>query len=478
LNTHNVIRDPVDVILLTYNRVDYLQQMIDAIERHTQWPYRLTIVDNASGAQTREWLRGNRSRFHQIIWNSRNEHLAGHQRGIEATDSDLFVLSDADLIPHAPTVDGCWLTRLVALSERHPDFGLIGTRLDSITDARNSHLQQAPILDGEIIEAATGVWLNLMRRNALRIPYMSDGITCYALRRAGYRVGIAANVYSTHLGDQDPLLHPAYLAGKQSASGIGTVYPSYPELQQAGRPPQLQELALAAPVLAVLSERGVEPADTVELSRRLFPPLGAVEARIESCVKGRRTAAARWSYHASSPLAPGGAVAVAVLCADKHDDGLLADAFAGAGEWVVLLTDDLSPQPAADWELECELPGPNPVIHRLAKIAGRTRWRRAIGYTTSENHDRWLAMMAASAFGTNTPLRLYVFRRHPSRPAPPSRWCDPATGEPLGEHGDGEEIVRPAAPRWRVPQQRANRLGASLTKLSRLVRAEWYLHRT
>jgi len=222
------VPEPVDIILLSYNRADYLAQMVAALERRTQAPYRLTIVDNASGAATRQWLRANAWRFHQIIWNERNEHLAGLDRGIRATESEIFVVSDADLVVGAPTSDGCWLTRLLSLAARHDDFGLIAVRLDSISAARNARLDSAPRIDGELLETPTGVWLNLIRRSALRVPYMSDGITCHALRRAGYRVGIAANIYATHLGDGDAERHPDYLARKQVASGWSTTYPRYP----------------------------------------------------------------------------------------------------------------------------------------------------------------------------------------------------------------------------------------------------------
>jgi hypothetical protein len=462
------------VILLAYNRGDYLQQMVDAIELHTHWPHRLTIVDNASGPRTRQWLRSNSERFHQIIWNSRNEHLAGHQRGIAATESEMFVLSDADLLPHPPTDDGCWLTRLMSLSERYPDFGLIGTRLDSVSDARNRHLESSPTLDGEIIQANTGVWLNLMRRSALRIPYMSDGITCYALRRAGYRIGVAANVYCTHLGDQDPLLHPAYLASKQASSGLGSVYPSYPEIEQASHPATLEQLALAAPVLAELEQRGVRAEDTVELSRERWPELSSVEPAIECAVRARRSAGARWSYRGRSPLAEGGALAVAVICASRHDEQLLNDAFQSAGKWVVLLSGESTPQIGSGWRLQCELPGPNPVLQGLLKITRRRRWRARVGYSTSEEREQWLGLMRSGAFGESTPLRLYVFERErPLEPAP-WRWRDPLSGEELAANGSGE-ITPPTPPRRRSPLRRANRVGALLTKLSRLIRAEWYL---
>ncbi|HEY1689702.1 MAG TPA: glycosyltransferase [Solirubrobacteraceae bacterium] len=467
--------EPVDVILLSYNRVDYLQQMVDALERHTQWPYRLTIVDNVSGPETRQWLRDSSERFHQIIWNQRNEHLAGFQRGIAATKSSLFVLSDADLIPHPPTADGCWLTQLLQLADRHPDFGLIGTRLDSISDARNRHLEQASAIDGELIEAPTGVWLNVMRRKALRIPYASDGITSYALRRSGYRVGIAAKVYSTHLGDQDPARHPEYLARKQAASGVGTVYPSYPELRSAGRPPKLEELALAAPVLAALKARHVDPADVVELSLERWPPLASAEPRIESCVKGLRTAAARWSYSAGSPLVPGGAVAVAIVCLEGQQERLLADAFEGAAEWVALLTDDSIPKSLQGWTLEEELPGPHPVIHRLAKVAERRHWRRALGYTTVEDRERWLHLFAFGAYGDTTRLRLYVFHRDEPLDRPVNRW----RGTSASDHPDEREMefARPSMPSSHVPMNRSGRIGAFATKFGRLLWAEWHLLR-
>ena len=133
--------EPVDIILLSYNRLDFLAEMVEALEQRTVWPHRLTIVDNASGPATRQWLRDNAERFHQIIWNERNEHLGGSQRGIAATSGELFVLSDADLVVSEPRgrragSPGSW-----QLAERHPDFGLLGVRLDSVSAARNAHVE-------------------------------------------------------------------------------------------------------------------------------------------------------------------------------------------------------------------------------------------------------------------------------------------------------------------------------------------------
>jgi hypothetical protein len=461
--------EPVDIILLAYNRLDYLIEMVDALAEHTVWPYRLTIVDNLSGPETRNWLRAHRGRFHQLILNDRNEHLAGYQRGIARTLSELFVVSDADILPHPPTAAGCWLTRLVGLADRHPDFGLISTRLDSITAARDIQADRKRLVDGELIETTTGVWLNLIRRRALRIPYMSDGITSYSIRRSGFRVGVAANVLATHLGDQDPVRHPAYLARKQAASGFGTVYPDYTELAQAARPPSLSDLALAAPVLTAMEAHGVAASDTVELSRAEWPPLAAADPAVESAVKGRARAAAAWSYRGAVPLAPAGAAAVVVICPAQLDRELLDDALQAAGSHVFVVSPTPPPDQPAGWTLLDEQPGLAEPLERLAAIGSTPRWQRRLAYSTTEYRGPWLQTMRAACFDAPARLRVHVFRRDQPLTAAASRWR-------VGDGTLGVDARRPLPPRWQ-PHVARSRIGPLVTKAWRLIKAELYLAR-
>jgi hypothetical protein len=445
------VEGSVDVILLSYNRLDYLVEMVTALEQRTLHPYRLTIVDNASGAETRQWLRENATRFHQVIWNERNEHLAGLQRGIAATSSELFVISDADLVVGEPVAGRCWLGRLVELAERHRDFGLIGARLDSVSAARNARLAGAPVIDGELLETATGVWLNLIRREALQIPYASDGITCYALRRSGYRVGIAADVLVTHLGDRDPQRHPDYLARKQGASGWRTVYPDYPELGETASAPTLRELALAAGVLEALARHGVAAQDVLELDGGAGPVLAAATGTMATVEPGE--------------LVAGIAPAIAIV-ADPGglDTAVAAAAFAGAGAWVVILTGAGVPAAGEGFALVDERPGPHPVVLALARIGSRRGWRRTLGLSTLEYRERWLALFAAACFGDDPALRVYVFKRANAAPAPS------AEAKP-------NVIARPTGRRPRKLRVRRRRFGALVTKARRLVWAEWELRR-
>ena len=431
--------EPVDIILLSYNRLDFLAAMVETLEQRTVWPYRLTIVDNASGPATRQWLREHAGRFRQIVWNASNEHLGGLQAGIAATDGELFVVSDADLLVSEPVGQACWLTRLVELAERHGDFGLLGVRLDSVSEARNAHLQTAALIDGEVLEAASGVWLNLIRRAALRIPYMSDGITGHAIRRAGYRVGVAADIYASHLGDDDPERHPDYLARKQMASGWHTTYPEYPELARSGDPPTLLEFALAAPVLEALARHQISPSDTIELCAA-DPILRAADPSVDAYTVNR---------------APAGAPAVALIDAPRA----VASAFSLAREWVVVLGSPALPEAPPEWSLVAEYPGPHPVVLGLARIAGRARWRRRLLYSTSEHREQWLSVFRAGCFGEDLPLRVYVLRREP----------------PLAE-ATGQRPASLTLPARGLRLRRA-RTGTLVTKLRRLLRAEWLLFR-
>ena len=338
-------------------------------------------------------------------------------------------MSDADLVVSAPTSEGCWLTRLLSLAAGHDDFGLIGVRLDSVSAARNASLESAPQIDGELLETPTGVWLNLIRRSALRVPYMSDGITCHALRRAGYRVGIAANIYATHLGDGDAERHPDYLARKQAASGWRTTYPRYPELADVSAPPTLEQVALAAPLLAALEAAGIDPADAASESA-----VALVEPRV------------------------GGIGPARAILAIEPDQAALERAFTLAGELVLVLGATAQPPAPDGWQLIREEPGPHPVLLRLARLASRPRWRARLLYSTVEHRANWIAVFRAGAFGDGTPLRIYAYRaEHPRAVERPAQRPQP--------RADG------------LPRLRRRRVGELATKLRRLLRAEWALLR-
>ena len=181
---------PTDIILLSHNRLDYLAATVDALFERTPEPFRLTIVDNASRPDVRNWLAANRDRIHRVIALPENEHVPAFQYGIDATTSDPYVVSDPDV--EVPQLQPSWLARLHGLLERHPDYGLVGVAFAG---------QELP--DAEIVDANVGTWFQMIRRDALREPYVKDSRTCAAVREAGYLVGWTPTVVARNLGGGD-----------------------------------------------------------------------------------------------------------------------------------------------------------------------------------------------------------------------------------------------------------------------------------
>jgi glycosyl transferase family 2 len=415
---------PIDIVMLTYNRLDHLVATVAALEAQTREPYRLTIVDNASGADVRSWLAANRHRFHQIIPRATNEHLPAFQHGIDATTSNPFILCEPDLI--VPELEGkCWLGRMLALMDEHPDFGIIGMGLQPVN--RPSVLgpeviDPATRVGKHIVEGNLGMWFQTIRREALVVRYELDAQACEAVRVAGYRVGWTDTLRSYHLGWDDYKLHPGHLASKNPRTH--KAYSHYREIELIERPPTLTELANAGPVLGLTRAAEIPDASVLELAWSA----PAVAAAAKGAV-GVET-----PDPGPLPLAEGSAGAVVLMDPPAAAAGpALAEAFRVAAHTVVALAPlaafagrlpaDLAP---AGWSGD-EAAGPADVPLALAAAADADpALADKLGYKTLEERENWLQVFAAGAFGDGN-RRLFVWRRTEPLEIPPAVIHDPAT---------------------------------------------------
>ncbi len=409
--------EPIDIVMLTFNRLDHLIATVDNLEARTTQPYRLTIVDNASGADVRSWLAENRHRFHQVILRPTNEHLPAFQHGIDATTSDPYILTEPDLI--VPDVQPCWLTQLRAKVDEHPEFGLIGYGLDPVN--RPSVLGPEVIEDGArvdetLVEGNLGMWFQMIRRDALLVPYELDAQACEAIRGAGYKVGWLDSPRPYHLGWDDYKLHPGHLASKNPK--VNKAYSHYKELELIERPPTLTELANAAPLVAAARANGIPDASVLELSWS-GPSVAAALPAAVAVESPRRGAVEQ--------LRPGAAGAVALVdppAAEAH--ALLGAAFVAAADTVVALAPlsafggTLAPDLCPEGWSGVERPGPAALPLALAERADADpALSEHLGYRTLDERESWLAMFGQAGFGTG-PRRLWVWRRDEPLEVPPT----------------------------------------------------------
>lgn len=113
----------VSIVVVTYNAPEYVRGCVESIRARTPTPHELILVDNASEAPTRDYLRSLSGA--RLILNDENRlWCAGCNQGLRAADprSRYFLLLNSDTEVECDD----WLAVMVALMERHPRVGLVG----------------------------------------------------------------------------------------------------------------------------------------------------------------------------------------------------------------------------------------------------------------------------------------------------------------------------------------------------------------
>jgi len=115
----------VSIVVVTYNALEYVRRCLEGILALRDVPFELTVVDNASDAETRDYLRSLQGI--RLILNDENRlWSAGANQGMQASDprSRYLLLLNSD----CEFVRGDWLQILLAVAESDPRVGMVGPR--------------------------------------------------------------------------------------------------------------------------------------------------------------------------------------------------------------------------------------------------------------------------------------------------------------------------------------------------------------
>jgi GT2 family glycosyltransferase len=122
------VREPqVSIIVLSYNTLELLMRCVESVRQHTDVPYELIIVDNASRDGSAEYARAAADR---PIINERNAGFSGgFNQGLSAARGRLvfFLNSDTKLPPE-------WASRLSTTVDDCPNSGIV---FPAVTAASN-----------------------------------------------------------------------------------------------------------------------------------------------------------------------------------------------------------------------------------------------------------------------------------------------------------------------------------------------------
>ncbi len=210
------------IIIVTYNGLVFTRRCLQSVMEHTgDVPSELIIVDNCSTDGTPEFLRS----LPQVtaVTNAENRGFAGGcSQGLRLARGDYLVLLNPDTV-----VTEGWLARLIAHAKRHPDVGAVGPlsnqtgelQYDSAAESQYDGLDEmqayanrtAARNRGKSFEfhRAAGFCLLLKREVLERVGYLDeqfgsgfyeDDDYCKRLRKAGYRILIAQDVFIYHEG--------------------------------------------------------------------------------------------------------------------------------------------------------------------------------------------------------------------------------------------------------------------------------------
>ena len=112
---------PVNIVVVTWNALDYTRKCLDSIRAYTSYPHTITVVDNASTDTALDYLR--KEKDINLITNKEN---VGYGKAIvqghESNRTPFVCIMNNDIV-----VSPGWLDSMVEIMEENPRLGLLGT---------------------------------------------------------------------------------------------------------------------------------------------------------------------------------------------------------------------------------------------------------------------------------------------------------------------------------------------------------------
>lgn len=124
---------PIDIILITCNRVETTKVAIDQLYKRLKTPFRLIVVDNESVDGTYEYLQEEKrgGRIHSLETCPEELPITmSYNIGFKQVESPLFITMQDDII--VPDLDICVIQQLADLINKYPDYAGIGCRIQRI----------------------------------------------------------------------------------------------------------------------------------------------------------------------------------------------------------------------------------------------------------------------------------------------------------------------------------------------------------
>lgn len=200
--------NPIDIVMVTYNRLEFTKKAVRYLKERTKTPYRLIVVDNNSNDGTQPFLLNMKEQgfVQHIILLEENYgiHMAKNYGLSLVRSTPYYIDTDNDLL--CANLEPDWISRLSALMDKYPKFGAISCR-PQVLIGRGGHEFDGP---EEVVKFNhLGAHLRIMRTEVVRKVggweknwtanrNHEDKYISTLLQDQGYDVGYAKNVRCWH----------------------------------------------------------------------------------------------------------------------------------------------------------------------------------------------------------------------------------------------------------------------------------------
>ena len=192
---------PLDIILITYNRLHLLKKSIEALYQRTRTPFRLIIVDNTSEDGTRDYLKElaiKNENIGLILLDKAVNICMAYNEGFKQVESELFITMQDDVI--IPQLKPDIIQKLVDLINKYPEQGGIACRVQKIPNVEWT--------DGDLSPArkALSSYFRIQRKeDVIKMGgfgdrWWDDLAFATQVRSIGKKVSWATNLWCNHTG--------------------------------------------------------------------------------------------------------------------------------------------------------------------------------------------------------------------------------------------------------------------------------------
>jgi GT2 family glycosyltransferase len=142
----------VSIVIPNWNGVAHLPGCLDALCRQTYTPLEVTVADNASNDGSQALVREKYPPVRVVQMETNQGFTGACNAGIRASTGDIVILlnNDTEVAPD-------WVAEVVAAFERHPDAGLVASKM-LLFDRRDTLHTAGDIVYMNGLPANRGVW--------------------------------------------------------------------------------------------------------------------------------------------------------------------------------------------------------------------------------------------------------------------------------------------------------------------------------